>query len=165
VPVNTRSPAQWAVLDAVMDFKGKYVLDAGCGYGDLISFAQDAGATVLGVEHNKEIASVARESGVDVVCKDINIFMESLRTHCDIAFCFSVLPYVPVPSTLRNLSEIADVTFIEAQLYGDGPGNFGSEDDLRETLLQYWNTVTRIGETEVKIRNTIRAIWMCEHVG
>jgi hypothetical protein len=82
--------------------------------------------------------------------------------HFDTVFCFSVLPYVNIERTLCNLSRVADVAFIEAQLKGDGPGVFEDEGELKEVLLQHWDSVDRIGETRVEIRNTIRAIWMCK---
>jgi SAM-dependent methyltransferase len=160
VPVNTRSPAQWAAMRDALDWKGKWVLDVGCGYGDLLLFAREAGAHVFGVDHNEEVVKAATGRGLPVVCADINEYMER-GEYGHVVFCFSVLPYNDCDRTLANLAKIADVAFIEVQLLGDGPGYFASEDQLRETLEGYWDDVTRVGETQVQIRNTIRAIWMC----
>ena len=162
MPVNVRSPKQWEALSAVMGFSGKRVLDVGCGHGDLLVFAKRAGATVTGVDSNIEVARLARERGLIVACVDICQYLDRYREHYDIAFCFSVLPYVDADAVLHRLSRVADTVFIEAQLCGDGPGTFYNEEELRGTLLEYWDSVERIGETKVEIRDTIRAIWMCE---
>jgi SAM-dependent methyltransferase len=164
VPINVRSPEQWAAISAVMDFEGKTVLDVGCGYGDLLLFAQEAGAKVVGVDENPNIALTARERGLDVFCGDLNFYMSQSKTHYDIVFCFSVLPYVfGKDRTLANLAAIADVAFIEVQLFGDGPGYFTDEDELYDSLRQHWRNVTRVGQTIVEVRNTVRAIWMCDN--
>lgn len=164
--MNTRSPAQWTALSAVMDFKYKTVLDVGCGYGDLLLYAKRAGADVWGVDRDLEIARITRKRGLPVACMDINDFAKKYRVfYNDIVFCFSVLPYLTdLDKTLANLVKIAGTAFIECQLEGDGPGYFADEEALRDKLLEYWPKVSRIGETRVKIRNTVRAIWMCEHV-
>ena len=159
---NVRSPEQWEALSAVMDFNGKTVLDVGCGYGDLLLFAKDAGATVTGVDNNIEQAIATRKRGLLVACSDICQYLDQCRVYYDVAFCFSVLPYVDADAVLSKLARSADTTFIEAQLCGDGPGTFYNEEELRGTLLEHWDSVTRIGETKVEIRDTIRAIWMCE---
>lgn len=163
--MNTRSPAQWAVLKDALDWNDKWVLDAGCGHGDLLLYAKQAGAHVFGIEANPDIALSTRDRGVPVICLDLNEYMECSigLDHYDAAICFSVLPYVDVGRTLHNLSEIADMAFIEAQLVGDGPGCFTDEDELQDRLLEYWPKVTRIGETRVEIRDAVRAVWKCEH--
>jgi SAM-dependent methyltransferase len=161
VPVNVRSPEQWAAIRRVYDFDGKDVLDIGCGRGDLMLYAQNAGAYVIGVDNNRETVAKTIERGVSVILSDLELYLKSTVTYYDVAFCFSVLPYVNMDRTLFGLWNIADVTFIECQLEGDGPGKL-TEQALRNKLLVFWNKVTKIGFTVVEGRNTIRPIWMCE---
>jgi len=155
--VNLRSPEQWKAISAAYDFKGKYVIDVGCGHGDLLHFARDAGAKVFGIDKN---ATLIEALDVPAVTMDIEYFLPKTWEYFDVAFCFSVLPYVNMGIVLDGLKRVATTIFIECQLIGDGPGTL-TEDELKAELESRWDSVKRIGQTVVKGRNTIRPIWMC----
>jgi SAM-dependent methyltransferase len=164
---NVRSPEQWEIISRHIDFKGKTVLDLGCGKGDILFRAFKAGAQVLGIDsdganvkHNLEI-----HPEIKVVVDDIEFMI--LDRQVDIAICFSVLPYLKRPaSTLEWINIHSEVALIECQYAGDGPGFafLKGNGDMREWLLDVgqFKKVKVIGKTLVEGRNKKRYIWMCE---
>lgn len=160
VPINTRSPEQWDIIRAEVDFVGKKVLDLGCGHGDLLMFAQNAGANVLGVDNKSTITTKQRK--IPVLPMSIQDYLLRRPSHFDVVFCFSVLPYVrDIDAILDGLRDIADIAFVEVQLKGDGPGTM-TEAELWGLLAEQWESVRKIGHTVVQGRNTERPIWLCE---
>lgn len=160
MPVNVRSPRQWEILSAAYDFQGKRVLDVGCGHADLLYFAQRAGAKVLGIERNTGI-----NQPVPVIHADLVEYLRS-SDGFDAAICFSVLPYLPDPEeAMLHLAYVADVTFIECQYKGDGPGMIADDAEMLALLQRFWLDVQKIGYTTVAIRNVQRSIWMCRQKG
>jgi SAM-dependent methyltransferase len=57
---------------------GAPVIDLGCGRGELLAALQAAGISARGVDANGEMAAVARDRGLDVVCGDALTFLERL---------------------------------------------------------------------------------------
>lgn len=164
---NVRSPKQWAIISEQVDFQGKTVLDLGCGKGDILFRACDAGATTLGIDMDqnnvKHILDIRPEINVGV--GDIE-FMPAWPW-IDIIICFSVLPYLKYPERLLEwINRKSKVAFIECQYSGDGPGfAFLTDNDaMREWLLAagQFEKVQPIGHTFVEGRNKNRFIWMCE---
>jgi len=160
VPINIRSPEQWGIISAEVDFAGKTVLDLGCGHGDLLMFARNAGANVLGVDNKPTPTTKIRE--IPVLPMSIQDYLLRRPSHFDVVFCFSVLPYIrDVGTILDGMRHIADIALIECQLVGDGPGTM-TEAELWELLGKRWESVRKIGHTVVEGRNTERPIWLCE---
>ena len=84
----------------------------------------------------------------------------------DVTFCFSLLPYVDRPTDLLlNMRKFSEVSFIECQYSGDGPGFEWIKNDI--DMLRWlervgWKSVSKLGRTRVSYRNVDRTIWMCE---
>jgi O-antigen chain-terminating methyltransferase len=57
---------------------GAPVIDLGCGRGELLEALRAAGITARGVDANSEMAAVARDRGLDVVCGDALTFLQRL---------------------------------------------------------------------------------------
>ena len=172
---NTRSPEQWRIISEHVEFDGKMVLDLGCGYGDLLWRAWDAGSdSILGVESDTEIqraiGDIAHEFGTMVVS-----YRDRIEDHTgaaalghrqyDIIICFSVLPYLTDPTaTLHWIHQHSTQALIECQLAGDGPGFdwLKGPQDMRRWLDSIgWERVERIGETVIEDRGCKRGIWLC----
>lgn len=164
VPMNSRNPEMWAAIKSTVDFKDKSVVDLGCGYGDMLLRAYNAGASqVVGID--KDI-SVARErcAGRDIELIEGCLYewLESASDIYDIMICFSVLPYVKsMPRVLHRMWLRSRQALIECQYEGDGPGIVKDDKEMYRHLYRFWPEVYRIGESKVKIRDTTRSIWLC----
>ena len=104
---NTRAPAMWEFIEENVDFDGKSVLDAGCGYGDMLWRAYKAGARIVfGFDSDKHIVWSVGErldsygykgKPIHVHNVDISNWNERWPGWHDIVICFSVLPYLEDP--------------------------------------------------------------------
>jgi len=177
--VNIRSAEMWALINLMGDFGGLTVVDFGCGYGDLLAFALRAGASqVMGVDKDQRTLNTAANKckGLnaefyrgdfedDAVQRDILRMMgEDQGVSMDVAFCTSVLPYLKDPSGFVYwLSQKFDVSYIECQYMGDGPGNIAESDaDMSAWLLNTgFKSVYSIGKTYIDGRGKYRTIWEC----
>lgn len=164
---NTRSPEQWKIISRHVNFKGKSVLDFGCGKGDILIRAFEAGAIVIGLDEDK--ANVEYIRGIQPQISVIRANLDSLRSAypVNIAICFSVLPYLEKPKEFtRWINRISDIALIECQYVGDGPGFhfLKGNDEMEAWLLEegQFQKVKVIGHTLVEGRNKKRFIWMCE---
>lgn len=166
---NIRSPEQWDIISEHIDFKGKSVIDLGCGKGDILIRAFDAGAKVLGVDNDgdniEHIRSVHPD--VPVLNDDLNYVEVWYKGEEDIVICFSVLPYLAwAENTLRWINHHSDIALIECQYDGDGPGFHFLTDNLHmhEWLLKSggFEKADVIGFTLVEGRDRKRFIWRCE---
>jgi hypothetical protein len=162
---NLRSLQQWGIISQYIDFENKSVIDLGCGWGDLLRFADCNGARVcIGVDKKKH------NTKTWFINADLEEWINSdseraARTVYDVALCFSVLPYlIDWSAIFQWMSKHATVSFIECQYADDGPGKSWLKDDshMRVLLRPFWNDIKPIGHTIVKDRNAKRTIWMCE---
>lgn len=153
---NVRSPEQWEIIRKHIDVAGKIVIDLGCGYGDIMTFMAIAGAITEGVDVHAHLPNVAE--------LDICEFVKISGAHYDIGVCFSVIPYLGhcIADVLLWMRDYCDVSLIEIQYEGDGPGVVRDDVAMREVLLKLWPTAWPIGKTLVDGRNTYRTIWMCK---
>lgn len=180
---NLRATEMWNHISKSVNFRGKTVIDLGCGYGDMLCYAAKAGAkSVIGIEKNLHIAeharvkaNVAREyRNVTVMNADAVDYVESMSEKYDIGMCFSVIPYIDMrqlKNFIAKIIEQCDKSLFEIQYYGDGPGLsiHKCDEDVNEMfseLHEYMNSkynIDIIGKTFVPGRNRWRKIWLVEN--
>jgi len=179
--VNVRSAEMWAaIVDNGNSFSGLTVVDFGSGYGDMCLFALRNGASqVLGIDSNPEMVKLASQKCIDypdAMFYDGDIesntdFLNALElvgfqddANMDVAFCFSVLPYLKRPGDfVYLLSNIFDTVYIECQYIGDGPGNIAADDEEMSLWIMNhgFDSAYAVGRTFIKGRNMFRTIWEC----
>lgn len=183
---NTRSPEQWEIISRHIDFKGKSVLDLGCGKGDILFRAFEAGAEAMGIDRDAEniryitpkikvfnlnLLNMRNFDQEFVIASRHNVpevinFLDMMEP-IDVIICFSVLPYLDNPEgVLEWINRHSKIALIECQYSGDGPGfHFLTSNDIMRGWLMLWGKfqkVQLIGHTLVKDRDKKRYIWMCE---
>jgi len=158
-PHNTRATEQLRILNDHYDFRGKSILDLGCGYADVLSMIKDARLT-CGVD--QEIYN----QSFKIIKDDLNSLSGPIMlSFWDVIICFSVLPYLSNPDdTLRWIWDNSKVAFIECQYSGDGPGfdHIRDDHDMENWLKKTWERVEPIGKTLVVDREMYRTIWRCQ---
>lgn len=177
--VNKRAREIWSIITPSVDFRGKTVVDIGCGPADFVRLALDAGAKhVSGIDMNYatmlDASNMLREDkkkadrDFTLLCDDINTMVDehNLDFSADIAMCFSCLPYLKdFSSALAWISAMSgECALIESQYYGDGPGPrfLTGDGDMKDLLSRYWGSVEKLGETDTRIRDADRSIWLCQ---
>lgn len=171
--INERAWAMAQIVKLAYSFVDKNVVDFGCGYGDMMYHALDAGAArAIGVEQNEGIAEIALQKCKDfpdvemlygdVEDPEVQVDLDVMG-YGDVAFCFSVLPYLKHPDWFVGwLGDHFANVFIECQYRGDGPGNIASDDDeMSVWLLNHFDNAMLIGRTHVLARDKYRSIWKC----
>ena len=166
--INTRAEAMWRIISQKIDFRGKRVIDLGCGGGEMLWRAYVAGAKkVLGVDKENKLDKLFHADFLSFLCEDINTDKDAvllIASDYDIALCFSVLPYLgDIPATFKWMSDNFPLCLIEAQ-YEPEPYNVGvSEDSEMYSLLRNngFKCATWLGQTYVEDRDTHRSIWAC----
>jgi len=175
--VNQRALEIWDIVNPHVDFRGKTVVDIGCGPADFIRLALSSGAKhVSGIDQDyatlldagSELKTSKRVPDKDftLLCEDINTMVgeNNLDFQSEIAICFSCLPYLnDYMKALEWLKHMGtECVLIESQYHGDGPGPiFLSGDlDMQELLSRYWSSVTWLGETDTRIRAANRSVWL-----
>lgn len=161
--INGRADEMWRYISRRVDFRDKYVLDIGCGYGDFLWRSIIAGANhVFGFDLDKKF---------DTDCTDI-IFIEGdantlqgnykFLPEPDIVICFDLLPYLTNPVELLKWMSKFQESLIEFP-YIPEPHNIGidSDDGAQRMLEWYWSGVEKLGSTHIESRNVDRAIWNC----
>jgi 16S rRNA A1518/A1519 N6-dimethyltransferase RsmA/KsgA/DIM1 with predicted DNA glycosylase/AP lyase activity len=135
IPINRRANAMFEQIAQHVDFTNKVVMDIGSGYCDLAMKAVDAGAAkVLCLEKSpavfdqalRKIEDTKYGTFIEILNIDAEDLIHSLvdSYRVDIAFCTSVLPYLRSPEMMiKWMAEHADVSLIEVQYIGDGPGD------------------------------------------
>jgi len=168
LPRNERSNDLCAYVSGALHFYKTRVVDFGFGYGDMLLCALDNGAdSIVGFEKDRKVYDIACQK--IPVAHQVELFNEDFEKQeelpsADIAFCFSVLPYLEDPKFfLRVLSHTYDTSVIECQYEGDGPGFLGIKDDfeMRDLLVScgfYLPYV--IGKTLAKEKYW-RTVWLC----
>jgi len=110
---HARSPgAKFKRLERYLTFRGKKVLDVGCGYGDLTDYLMRQGATlVAGVEPNLEAVQVAHGLISDVerslLCNAVGEHLPFNDAAFDLIVSNTVLEHVQSPRMV--ISEMARV--------------------------------------------------------
>ena len=169
---NMRAGKMWDIISAHVDFKGKRVVDLGCGHGDLIIRIATVAKSLMGFDENSLAihdcmtkANLAKLENIAFVNHDISS-VRLIKDASDVFVCCSVLPYLPLASQfINNMARNAPLSIIECQYAGDGPGfpDIENDDDMKTWLLSAgWSTVTPIGKTHVEGRDKWRTIWKCE---
>lgn len=162
---NTRAEAMWRIISQEVDFRKKVVLDLGCGTGDFLWRVHIAGAEyVWGIDEDTYFeGSEEYNIGFDQTSIE-ELIQYRVPPPANIAFCFSVLPYVDdIPVTLQWMAKTFELCLIEAQ-YDPEPYNVGVASDVGMAQLLVNNgfsDVKPIGKTYVDIRDTHRTIWSC----
>lgn len=95
---------------------GQTLLDIGCGNGDFLLKARDAGWTVSGIDPDPKAVLAATRRGLDVQCGDINVLAE--RSSCFDAITLShVLEHVHEPvafmQAVRRLLKPGGIVYID----------------------------------------------------
>lgn len=169
--VNTRAEDMWRIISQKVDFRKKSVIDLGCGHGEMLWRAYVAGAEkVYGIDkrsaswddlHDAKRIFISSADINDMISGDW--FIEPHK-NCNIAFCFSVIPYLDKPlDALHWMADNFELCLLEIQ-YDPEPYNIGPKDDAEMfSLLRNngFDIVMNIGRTRVEIRDTYRTIWAC----
>jgi len=161
---NTRASEMWGFITAHVDFKNRTVADFGCGYGDFVWRAIDAGTNrVMAIDKEQKFdIHIPYDLQIEFVHGDIEHI--EVRNIFDIGLCFSVLPYLRNPRKfLRFMHANVVMSLIEAQ-YAPEPYNIGVDNDTDMMSLLHecgFEFVMPIGKTFIDYRNTYRTIWMC----
>lgn len=178
--VNKRANEIWEIVTSRVDFRGKTVVDIGCGPGDFVRLALKSGAKhVTGIDMDYAILLDAGgalkaerwkpDKDYTLLCEDINELVADdtwQEWQADIALCFSCLPYLKYYGrSLGWIGKMArDLALIESQYHMDGPGPtfLKNDSDMGWLLSNHWKEVEKIGSTDVVIRPAARSIWMCK---
>lgn len=164
----SRKLEMWELIRKDMgngQFWGKIVVDYGCGYGELSEHAVHAGAAVRAIDKvwHPQMKERAHENLIF-----IQIDIDEMRAYVDgdIAFCFSVLPYLKDPNVLlMGMAHKYERSYIECQYAGDGPGfdNIHNDFEMSAWLSKFgFATIMNIGKTYIPGRDMHRTIWRCE---
>lgn len=167
---NKRAPEMQRIIAAAFPYswEKRTVVDLGCGYGDMSKFALDRGVEfVHAVDKDPKVLRMAGEKCKDArffpICEDIEGFLQKRPLIYDVAFFFSVMPYLRDPvGMLKRILMHSFFMFCEVQYTGDGPGMIDNE-NVMEWLLKDvgWGNVKNVGHTIVDERNARRDIWFC----
>lgn len=167
--MNNRAPRMWEQITEHVDFNDKSVVDLGCGTGDFLFRSIKSGASsVVGYDIDELTAREAtrncKKEGcvVHVSVQDVSTLSDDVQY--DIGIFFSVLPYVANPvKVLDWMSRNVEISLIECQYSGDGPGpkNLYDDLDMKNFLNLFWDDIEVIGRTKLKIRDAKRTIWKC----
>lgn len=172
---NTRAESMWRIISQRVDFRHKRVIDLGCGTGDFLWRVRIAGADqIIGIDTQNKIMDLPNiyerlhtprggmQGHTGVLAWDLNDY-SNLHTG-NIAFCFSVLPYLDNPiGFLTWMANSFSLCLIEVQ-YIPEPYNIGKTNDkeMGELFKECgFKNMESIGATHVKIRDAWRSIWMC----
>ena len=172
---NTRADEMWEFMVKNVDFVEKSVLDAGCGYADLMWRAYKAGAKIVfGFDIDKHVVYWAGDrldsygfsnAPIYVLRGDINRWSEKWPGKHDVVICTSVLPYLEEPAyIIECMLRDSETAIIECQYSGDGPGfeRIKDDKDMAQWIMECGaNNVEIIGKTQIRDRSAERTIWKC----
>ncbi len=81
---------------------GGEILDIGCGRGEFLEAARDAGLTARGIELSEECVAVCRSKGLEAECADLFEYLES-RGDASVAglYCSQVVEHLSPASVAR----------------------------------------------------------------
>ena len=79
------------------------ILDIGCGRGEFLQAARDAGLSARGIDANEECVALCRSRGLDAICADMFVYLESCGDRSlGGAYCSQVIEHLP-PAELPGL--------------------------------------------------------------
>ena len=173
---NSRAGVMFNAIRDNVDLVGAEVLDLGCGYGDLAVFSLANGASqVTIVDKNPEMvlmseAKIIRKAPKGIRWESLVLDIDdrselAVLKYYNVAYCTSVLPYLENKDmVLSFLAARSEVSVIEMQYYGDGPGpaNIKNDDDMSVWLRQFWASVEKIGQSYTGRTPAYRSIWKCD---
>lgn len=98
---------EWIEPNTLDTFRGKHVLDCGCGGGQHVSFVSPHATTVTGVDLNAlESARERTKSLTNVSLVEADIATMDLQRQFDVAYCIGVLHHTDNPDgSFRNIAK------------------------------------------------------------
>ena len=119
-PLHDLNPCRGAFIAERTQISGARVLDVGCGGGILSEYLAAAGATVTGIDANKDLIEVARlhaasaNLNIRYECVSVENFTAGAENRFDIITCMELLEHVPQPKLMvdecaRRLSVAGDI--------------------------------------------------------
>jgi O-antigen chain-terminating methyltransferase len=67
------------VIEAHVNSKGKFFLDAGCGRGEFLTLLQEHGIPAKGVDINRLTTDLVKKAGIDAVLSDVLEYLNGLE--------------------------------------------------------------------------------------
>jgi SAM-dependent methyltransferase len=97
--------AEWIKPNVLEDFRGKDVLDCGCGGGQHVSFVAPYAKSVTGVDFNALSVAKQKNAGLtNAEFVEADLAEMDLGTQFDVAYCIGVLHHTDAPErTFRNI--------------------------------------------------------------
>jgi len=161
-------PPRWEFQQVLREFtapQGLKLLDVGCGHGEFLYWAKQAGFDIAGVDFNERSLAFARE--ILGLAEIYNCTVSDVRsrfgTECfDVITMFEVLEHVDAP--LDMLQQLVDLIRPNGYLCVSVPGHerwpplFDRDVDMPPHHLTLWTAsalnaaLTRIGMKPVEIR-------------
>jgi len=168
--VNNRAPEMWKIIRPHLPRKIENALDLGCGGGDMLWRLYAIGAKkVIGIDSVMSPIVVERARGFPGKIELLQYDIEKLphvtgpQLKFDVAFCFSVIPYLKNPITVaRWIRGASKLCFFECQYSHEDPfpASFTGDKEFDGYLKHVgFRKRTKIGETEIVIRPGTRSIW------
>ncbi|NOT15394.1 MAG: bifunctional 2-polyprenyl-6-hydroxyphenol methylase/3-demethylubiquinol 3-O-methyltransferase UbiG [Methylotenera sp.] len=105
-PLHEINPLRLEYIDALVNLKGKRVLDVGCGGGILSESMYFKGAAVTGIDLGEKALGVAKlhqlESGAEVDYQLISVeqLADATPASFDVVTCMEMLEHVPNPASV-----------------------------------------------------------------
>jgi len=112
---NSRMANLFEHLDPA-SLRGKRVLEAGCGTGELGAFFENCGCSVVSVDAREEFLAHLRQKYPqrEAYCMDLEHWDPEPLGHFDIVLAFGILPNLAEPlSFLEDCARLADTILIE----------------------------------------------------
>ena len=99
-------PDRWEyrICQKVLNFKGKKVLEVGCGNGHFLKRIQPIALEVKGLELNNEAVAYCRELQIDVEAQTIQDFAKHHEAQFDVVAMFQVLEHITEVSSFLTAS-------------------------------------------------------------
>lgn len=88
------------IFKKYLNIEKPYLLDVGCGMGDMLEFFKEKGFDVFGVEPSKDAIKLCEEKGINIFNGDINSFVDNCENKFDIINLTNVLEHVPYPNDI-----------------------------------------------------------------
>ncbi len=84
------------------------ILDLGCGRGEFLEAAREAGLTARGIDQNEECVGLCRSKGLDAECAELFTFLDALPDHSlGGAYCSQVVEHLQPAGVPRLVQLLA----------------------------------------------------------